>query len=82
MGSLSDWSKGLVALITAIIVIATIAVIVGRNSTAPKVIQAGFSGLGNVVAAAVNPVGNSAQNGNLGANSFTSSAASVGAFSF
>jgi cell shape-determining protein MreC len=77
MGTLSDWSKGLVALITAIVVIAIIAVIVGRNSTAPKVIQAGFSGLGNVVAAAVNPVNNSAQNGNLGANAYTSSVSSI-----
>lgn len=73
----SDIGSGLVAIGGLIITVAIVSVIVGHNSKAPGLVQATGSALGNVIAAAVNPVGNAANNGNN--NSTFSSPAAVGA---
>ena len=44
-----------VSIVVAIITLATISVIISRNSRAPEAIRAVASGLANVVSAAVNP---------------------------
>jgi len=74
---MNDLGQAVLAIATGIIVIAAIGVVVGQKSQAPQIVQATASGLGSVIAAAVNPVGNSANNGNLGANAFSNPGSSV-----
>lgn len=70
----TDIGQGLAAIGGAIIAVAIVSVIVGRNSTAPKLISATGASFAKIIAAAVNPVGNAANNGNLGTNTFTTPA--------
>jgi hypothetical protein len=70
---MDDITKILTAIFGGVVVIALAAVIVGRKSQAPKAIQAIGSAIGNVVAAAVNPV-----SANYGYGSGSQSATSPG----
>lgn len=67
-------AKGLTAIVVGIIVVAIVSVIVGPRSTAPAGIQAAGSTLARVIAAAVNPVGSAATNGNPALATFASPA--------
>lgn len=53
---MDDVTKIITAIFGGVVLIAIASVIVGRKSQAPQAIQSVFSGIGNVVAAAVNPV--------------------------
>lgn len=53
---MDDLTKIITAIFGGVIVIAIVSVIVGRKSQAPQAIQAIGSSIGNIVAAAVNPV--------------------------
>jgi len=68
---MNDFAQAGLTVIAGIITLATISVIVGSRSNAPAAIQAGGSALANIVGSAVNPVGNSANNGNLALNPFS-----------
>lgn len=59
------------AIIGAIITLAIVATLVGKNAQTPAVLKAGGDTLATVIGAAVNPVSTAATNGNLGANTFT-----------
>lgn len=68
------WSKAenlVTAIFGGILTIAIIAVVVSRKSQTPQVFQAAGSFIGNLVAAAVNPIQTAGQNGNLGATPFS-----------
>lgn len=89
---MDDFTKIVTAIFGGVIIIAIAAVIVGRKSQAPQAIQSIGSAIGNIVAAAVNPVsanygyGTGQQTGTSPANltasdlvsGFGSSAASLG----
>lgn len=68
-----DIGNALLVIFGAIITLAIVSVLVGQKSSAPAGIAAAGNALATVVAAAVAPSGNAANNGNLGANVFTSS---------
>lgn len=53
---MDDITKIITAVVGGIILVAIASVIVGRKSQAPQAIQAIGSSIGNIVAAAVNPV--------------------------
>lgn len=53
---MDDLTKILTAVFGGVIIVAIAAVIVGRKSQAPQAIQSIGSAIGNIVAAAVNPV--------------------------
>lgn len=53
---MDDITKILTAIFGGVIIVAIAAVIVGRKSQAPQAIQSIGSAIGNIVAAAVNPV--------------------------
>lgn len=53
---MDDLTKILTAVFGGIVLIAIASVVVSKKSQAPQAIQSVFSGIGNVVAAAVNPV--------------------------
>jgi len=63
--------KAIMLIFGSIISLAIWSVIFSQKSQTPQVIQAFSSGIGSIVAAAVNPVNTSATNGNLGQSSFT-----------
>jgi hypothetical protein len=75
---MDDLTKIITAVFSGVIVVAIAAVIVGRKSQAPQAIQAIGSSIGNIVAAAVNPVsaaygyGSGSQTATAPANSLTS----------
>jgi Na+-translocating ferredoxin:NAD+ oxidoreductase RnfC subunit len=53
---MDDFTKILTAIFGTVAIIAIAAVIVGKKSQAPQAIQSIGSSIGNIVAAAVNPV--------------------------
>lgn len=69
-----------VTIFGAIIGLAILSVIIGRNSQAPQVLQGISSALSNVVHSAVTPIAMPPQSGNLGNNTFSSP--SIGAQDF
>ena len=69
-GTLQNIGNAGLAVVAAIIGLATLAVIVGSKNTAP-LIQASGNTLSNVIRAAVNPVGTAATNGNPTANAYS-----------
>lgn len=59
------------AIFGGILILAIVAVIVSKKSATPQVFQAAGSFIGNLVAAAVNPIQTAGMNGNLGATPFS-----------
>lgn len=53
---MDDFTKIITAIFGGVVIIAIAAVVVGRKSQAPQAIQSIGSAIGNIVAAAVNPV--------------------------
>lgn len=60
--------KGLLAIVSMIFTLAIISVIISKKSGTPQVIQAAASALGNVIAAAVQPLSGGS---NIGLNTQT-----------
>lgn len=67
---MGDIAKVLLTIFGAIVTLAIISVVISKKSRAPEAIGAISNGLARVVAAAVNPSA-TADNGNLGYNTFT-----------
>ena len=53
---MQDWTNTLIAIVVAVIGLATLSVILSKNANTTGVIQAGSSGLASVINAAVSPV--------------------------
>lgn len=56
---MSEFGTGLIAVISAIIGVAIIAVLVSKNSNTDKVLTAGGNAFSGIIGAAVNPVSGS-----------------------